>query len=146
MKRILATVAVILGLTITPFGVQSAQATTTSQRIAHAYYLATREIGCWYHYGNTGPCSYGFDCSGLVYSVYRAAGIPLPRTTYEMLGSWHLYRIRYPQRGDLAFFGSGHVEIYDGGHTTLGAQKTGTRIGYHVWSAYWHPTAFYRVR
>ena len=106
---------------------------------------ALRQRGKPYIYGGTGPA--GFDCSGLVYKAYRAAGIALPRTTYEMLGSWRLVRISKAnaERGDLAFFGSGHVEIYDHGNWTYGAQETGTRIGFHRMNSYWHPTMYFRV-
>ncbi len=107
---------------------------------------ALKQRGKPYIYGATGPR--GFDCSGLVYAAYRATGIGLPRTTYGMLGSWRLVRIPKSQakRGDLAFFGSGHVEIYDWGPWTYGAQDTGTRIGFHKMNSYWHPTMYFRVR
>jgi murein DD-endopeptidase len=97
-------------------------------------------------WGGTGPS--GFDCSGLVYAAYRAAGLRLPRTTYEMLGSWHLVRIpkRLARRGDLAFFGSGHVELYGWGPWTFGAETAGTLIGFHRMNAYWHPTMYFRIR
>jgi cell wall-associated NlpC family hydrolase len=108
------------------------------------YALAQRDKP--YIWGGTGPV--GFDCSGLVYEAYRAAGVPLPRTTYEMLRSSRLIRISrsQAQRGDLAFFGTGHVELYDGGLLTYGAEKTGTVIGFHRMNAFWHPTMYFRVR
>lgn len=101
-------------------------------------------LGHWYAWGGTGP---SYDCSGLVYeSLGRATGIWLPRTTYGMPGSAHLVRTYSPQRGDLAFFGSGHVEFVTAlWHVTFGAQQSGTRVGWHTWSGWWHPTAFYRV-
>ncbi len=108
--------------------------------------FALAQRGKPYAWGGTGP--YGFDCSGLVYAAYRAAGIMLPRTTYEMLGSWRLARIpkSEAQRGDLAFFGTGHVEIYDWGPWTLGAEQAGTVVGLHRMNAYWHPTMYFRIR
>jgi cell wall-associated NlpC family hydrolase len=130
---------------------RAAQATTS---------LATREyrlrMSAWryavsqhykpYIWGGTGPA--GFDCSGLVYAAYRQAGITLPRTTYEMLGSWRLVRIpkSLARRGDLAFFGSGHVEVYDWGPWTFGATTEGTRIGFHRMNAFWHPTMYFMVK
>ncbi len=106
---------------------------------------ALRQRGKPYLWGGTGPA--GFDCSGLVYAAYRTAGVGLPRTTYEMLGNWRLIRISKSQarRGDLAFFGSGHVELYDHGGWTFGAQDSGTRIGFHRMNAFWHPTMYFRV-
>ena len=72
----------------------------------------------------------------------------LPRTTYGMLGSWRLVRISKSRarRGDLAFFGTGHVELYDWGKWTYGAQHTGTVLGFHAMSIYWEPTMYFRVR
>jgi cell wall-associated NlpC family hydrolase len=111
-----------------------------------AWRWALRQRGKPYIWGGTGPS--GFDCSGLVYAAYRAAGLRLPRTTYEMLGSWHLVRIpkRLARRGDLAFFGSGHVELYGWGPWTFGAETAGTLIGFHRMNAYWHPTMYFRIR
>jgi cell wall-associated NlpC family hydrolase len=99
-----------------------------------------------YIWGGTGPA--GFDCSGLVYAAYRAAGVHLPRTTYEMLASSLLVRISkaHAHRGDLAFYGTGHVELYAWGEKTFGAQDMGTLIGFHVMNAFWHPTMYFRVR
>ena len=42
-----------------------------------------KQLGCMYNYGATGPCSVGFDCSGLVMSAWAAAGITIPRDTYS---------------------------------------------------------------
>ena len=107
---------------------------------------ALRQRGKPYIWGGTGPA--GFDCSGLVYAAYRQAGLTLPRTTYEMLGSWRLVRIPKWQakRGDLAFFGSGHVELYDWGPWTFGAETEGTRLGFHRMNAFWHPTMYFIIK
>ena len=104
--------------------------------------------GCWYSYGGS-SCSRGYDCSGLVMEAFgHGAGIWLPHSTYAMLGSPHLHRIPLSQarRGDLMFYGSGHVEIntiwY---HRTFGAHDWGERVGWASWGPWWHPTAAYRV-
>ncbi len=117
----------------------------TRLRLA-AWRYALRQRGKPYIWGGTGP--YGYDCSGLVYSAYKAAGVVLPRTTYGMLGSWRLVQIpkSRAQRGDLAFFGSGHVEIYDRGNWTFGAATTGTLIGFHLMNVFWHPTMYFMVK
>jgi len=111
-----------------------------------AWNYALDQRGRPYIWGGTGPG--GFDCSGLVYAAYRAAGIVLPRTTYEMLRSSRLIPIpeSQAQQGDLAFFGTGHVELYGWGGRTFGAAETGTRIGYHPMNPYWHPTMYFKVR
>jgi peptidoglycan DL-endopeptidase CwlO len=110
------------------------------------YHWAMHQRGKPYIWGGTGPA--GFDCSGLVYAAYRAEGIHLPRTTYEMLGSWHLVPIRKSQAraGDLAFFGTGHVELFAHGNWTFGAARPGTDIGFHRMNQWWHPTMYFRVR
>lgn len=114
----------------------------------HAWTFAHSQQGSWYSYGSTGPYSAGYDCSGLVYRSYRRQGYSIPRTTYGMLGWWRLRRVTKAgaRMGDLAFYGSGHVEMYAGRHWTFGAQQSGTRVGYHWISVYWHPSAYYHVR
>jgi peptidoglycan DL-endopeptidase CwlO len=112
----------------------------------NAWRYAMRQHHKPYIYGGTGPA--GFDCSGLVYASYRSRGVHLPRTTYGMLASRHLVRVRKSKarRGDLAFFGSGHVELYDHSNWTYGAAHSGTKIGYHRMNRWWHPTKYFRVR
>jgi cell wall-associated NlpC family hydrolase len=104
--------------------------------------------GCWYSYGGS-SCSPGYDCSGLVMEAFgRGAGIRLPHSTYAMLGSPHLHWIPLSQarRGDLMFYGSGHVEINTTWyHQTFGAHDWGERVGWATWGPWWHPTAAYRV-
>jgi peptidoglycan DL-endopeptidase CwlO len=139
---------------------QTYQAQTTSP--ATAYLTASTEsignrildkaetrAGDWYVYGGAGP--YVFDCSGLVYWASHQLGVNMPRTTSGMLSqgvsSGLLYRVYNPQRGDLAFYGTGHVEIVTAWyHTTFGAQNVGTTVGWHTWNAYWYPTMYYRIR
>ena len=110
---------------------------------------AETRAGDWYVYGGAGPRV--FDCSGLVYWASHRLGVNMPRTTYGMLSqgvsSGLLYRVSSPRRGDLAFYGTGHVEfVTTWSHTTFGAQHTGTRVGWHRWNAYWHPTMYFRIR
>lgn len=97
----------------------------------------------WYSWGAAGPSR--FDCSGLVYWAANRHGITLPRTTYAMIGSYHLVRTYHPRTGNLAFFGTGHVEFYDKPGWTYGAQQSGTRVGYHHYGGGWHPTSYWRV-
>ena len=104
--------------------------------------------GCWYTYGGS-SCSQGYDCSGLVMEAFgHGAGIWLPHSTYEMLSDPHLHQIPLSQarRGDLMFYGPGHVEIdtiwY---HQTFGAHDSGQRVGWISWGPWWYPTAAYRV-
>jgi peptidoglycan DL-endopeptidase CwlO len=125
---------------------QTASAKAARRLRLNAWNYALRQRRKPYIWGGTGPA--GFDCSGLVYASYRSRGLMLPRTTYGMLGSWHLVRIRKSRarRGDLAFFGTGHVELYDSGSWTYGAASAGTRIGFHRMNSFWHPTMYFEVR
>jgi hypothetical protein len=111
-----------------------------------AWEWAEKQRGKPYIWGGVGP--QGYDCSGLVYAAYKHAGLVLPRTTYEMLASWQLVRIprSKARRGDLAFFGTGHVELLGWGDWTFGAEAPGTLLGFHKWNAFWYPTMFFRVR
>jgi cell wall-associated NlpC family hydrolase len=124
----------------------AAQLTASTESIGNRILdMAETRTGDWYSYGSAGP--YAFDCSGLVYWASHRLGVNMPRTTYGMLASSHLYRVYSPRRGDLAFYGSGHVEFVTAWyHTTFGAQNTGTRVGWHHWNAYWHPTMYFRIR
>jgi len=122
----------------------AAPAPVYSSAAAKALAWAYLQAGKWYAWGGTGPST--FDCSGLVMTAYEHAGIQLPRTTYQMLASWHLHRTYSPQAGDLAFYGSGHVELYVRAGVTFGAHQTGQRIGFTYYAnSSWKPTAFYRV-
>lgn len=123
-------------------------ASASVQPRVRAYEWAAQQMGCPYTWGGTGPCGNGYDCSGLVMQAWKHAGVTLPRTTYEMLSSRHLQLIhwRKPKRGDLAFFGSGHVELVQWRYTTLGAPEPGESVRIEDWQGSdWRPTAFYRV-
>jgi len=108
-----------------------------------AYRWALRQRGHPYEWGGTGP---GFDCSGLVMMAYRHVGIHLPRTTYGMLASRLLVRVRHPHTGDLAFYGSGHVELFKKWGYTFGAHDFASPVSLVHYGWFWRPTAFYRVR
>lgn len=100
--------------------------------------------GVPYVWGGSGPG--GYDCSGLVMAAYgHAVGRWLPHSTYSMLSSGMLVPARHPRPGYLAFFGSGHVELYLAPGWTFGAHHSGTVVGPRRYNAWWHPTAYYRL-
>jgi len=140
----LAAFAALLALSLVSLAPSPASASSHHPKRLVALWWAYHRAGRWYCYGGTGPC---FDCSGLVMRAYRRAGIRLPRTTTGMLASPRLHRIRASQRrrGDLAFYGSGHVELVTR-HGTFGALGAGTRVGWHHPTRWWHPTMYFRVR
>jgi cell wall-associated NlpC family hydrolase len=145
-------IMVSVALTALAFAFTTGPAHAATRTIRHhlrswvAYQYAKAQRGKWYCWGGAGPSC--FDCSGLVSSAYKHANIWLGRTTYDMLNSGKLIRISHAQArpGDLAFFGTGHVELFVRGDMTFGAHDTGSRIGWERFNVYWHPTAYYRVR
>jgi cell wall-associated NlpC family hydrolase len=88
--------------------------TRTIQKVI-AY--ARAQIGKPYRWGGVGPDAY--DCSGLVYAAYRAAGITLHRTTYTMWPAYPHIRKGHEQPGDLIFFIGAHGTRSRPGHMAL---------------------------
>jgi peptidoglycan DL-endopeptidase CwlO len=92
---------------------------------ARAATLAGGLVGMPYRYGGSSPA--GFDCSGLVFYVYRELGLAVPRTAAEQRSA----AMRVPQDGlqpgDLVFFYTpeDHVGIYLGGGEFVHAPATG---------------------
>jgi cell wall-associated NlpC family hydrolase len=149
VRAALAAVVLVIASTglARPFPARAEAVAAVSVKLRiEAWRYAMRQFLKPYVWGGTGPN--GFDCSGLVNAAYGSAGVVLPRTTFEMLASPRLVRITKSQarRGDLAFFGTGHVELFDHGNWTYGAEDAGTRIGFHLMNAFWHPTMYFRVR
>jgi cell wall-associated NlpC family hydrolase len=147
-RRILITFMATASLAAIPLAAapQAASAGSRAPRLAAyvwAYHHTAGHAYCW---AGAGPSCY--DCSGVVMAAYAREGIRFGRSTTAMLGSGRLVREteRQARRGDLAFYGSGHVEFFIRPGHTFGALDAGTRIGWHHWSAYWHPTMFFRVR
>jgi cell wall-associated NlpC family hydrolase len=114
-------------------------------RRLRAYIWAAHQRGKPYCWGGTSGC---FDCSGLVMAAYRHVGLHFGRDTANMLASTRLVRVshRRAKKGNLAFYGTGHVELVAGRRYTLGALHSGTRIGWHRISRWWHPTMYFRIR
>lgn len=140
-RRLAALVIAVLAIAVMMPGTASA---SISPGDAALDWAEANAAGHWYQWGGTGP---GYDCSGLVYESFLHQGIVLPRTTYQMLGSWHLIRTYHPRRGDIAFYGAGHVEIVTAWPgVTFGALDYGTRVGWHRASGWWYPTMFFAVR
>jgi cell wall-associated NlpC family hydrolase len=124
---------------------QAATASTQPRHVA-AYVWAYHHAGAPYCWGGAGP--WCFDCSGLIAASYAHQGLYFGRSTYAMLASRRLIRERQSQArpGDLAFYGTGHVEFFVRPGLSFGATEPGSRVGWHRWNAWWHPTLFFRVR
>jgi len=77
-------------------------------------------------YATNGTTPSGFDCSGFVQYVYRnAAGINLPRTTYDQINEGTAVSQSNLQPGDLVFPHTGHVGIYVGNGQMIHSPKPG---------------------
>ena len=81
-------------------------------------------LGTPYLWGGTTPS--GFDCSGFTQYVFKnAAGISLPRTTYDQINVGVAVSYNNLQPGDLVFPHTGHVGIYIGGGQMIHAPSSG---------------------
>ncbi|PZG16976.1 C40 family peptidase [Nonomuraea aridisoli] len=93
-----------------------------SDVVAEILEYALAQRGKPYLWGGTGPDA--FDCSGVIYAAYRAAGLSIPRTTF---GQWP-FGVKVlegqEQPGDLVFFNSGPGTSPDNpGHVGLVVSK-----------------------
>ncbi|RSN56664.1 C40 family peptidase [Actinomadura sp. WAC 06369] len=89
-----------------------------TEAAAEAIAFARAQLGKPYVWGAEGPGA--FDCSGLTYAAYRAAGIAIPRVS----GAQWRHGPRVPrgreQPGDLVFFDSGPgSSVTNPGHVGL---------------------------
>jgi peptidoglycan DL-endopeptidase CwlO len=102
-------------------------ATTTQAGKAVAY--AYGALGCPYVYGGTGPCSAGYDCSGLMMEAWAAAGVSIPRDSYDQEADLPQVSLSNLQPGDiLGFAGNSHVGMYVGGGKLIDAPHTGADV------------------
>ncbi|MER5888399.1 NlpC/P60 family protein [Streptomyces sp. NPDC001941] len=90
--------------------------------------FARAQIGKPYVWGATGPGSY--DCSGLTQAAWRAAGVDLPRTTWDQVEVGTRVATADLRPGDLVFFYDdiSHVGLYIGGGRMIHAPKPGAYV------------------
>jgi cell wall-associated NlpC family hydrolase len=91
---------------------------------------AKRFLGVRYLWG--GLSAWGFDCSGLVWDVYRTHGLTIPRDADPQFHHGSPVARGALRAGDLLFFGSPgyaeHVAIYLGGDRMLEAPDSAHRV------------------
>lgn len=119
-----------------------------SSKAASIVALAKEQVGKPYVWGATGPDK--FDCSGLVQYVYQhAAGIDLPRTTYDQVKVGQTVPLDKLQAGDLVFWGSEtapyHVAIYIGNNQYVNSATPDQGTILQNMSSYYYPTIAKRV-
>jgi cell wall-associated NlpC family hydrolase len=124
----------------------TAPATTQQTTIVqNAIKYATAQVGKPYIWGGTGPK--GYDCSGLLYMAYRAAGYPnITRTTHTQIAQGVALDPRMPVNerppGVLIFPDAGHVYMALGGGQIVEAATFGVPV--HVRNDY--TTRAYAIR
>ena len=101
---------------------------------AAAIAFAKAQLGKPYCWGGQGPNC--FDCSGLVFAAYAAAGIHIARTTYQWQQDGPQVPLSQIQPGDLLFSAGrdgtpsnpGHVVMYLGRGQVIQAPQTGENV------------------
>ena len=76
----------------------------TAQLIDELISTASENIGVKYKYAGTSKA--GYDCSGLIYTIFKSQDIVLPRNSYEQskIGQAINLKKDHAQKGDLIFF------------------------------------------
>lgn len=94
---------------------------------------AEQWIGTPYVWG--GNSSYGYDCSGFVYTICRANGYSLARDSKDQVAYGQAVALNELESGDLLFFANDegrenihHVGFYYGNGYMLHAPKTGQNV------------------
>jgi len=101
----------------------------TTTQAGKAVAFAYAQVGCPYVYGGTGPCNLGFDCSGLAQAAWAAAGVAIPRDSYEQWAGLPHVSLSAIEPGDLLIYnGEGHVAIYVGNGYIIDAPQTGMDV------------------
>jgi peptidoglycan DL-endopeptidase CwlO len=113
----------------------------TSTQAGKAVAFAYAQLGKPYQWGATGPGSY--DCSGLTQAAWAAAGVSIPRTTYEQWAALPHIATSAIQPGDLLYYdGEGHVAMYVGGGYIIDAPQTGMNVQKLPMNTGWYAATF----
>ena len=121
----------------TPMAYTGPTGTQADKAVAFAY----AQLGKPYVYGATGPDSY--DCSGLVQAAWAAAGVSIPRTTFEQWDSLPHIPVSQMVPGDLVIYdGEGHVAIYVGNGYIIDAPQTGLDVEKIPMDTGWYASTF----
>ncbi|MGX1883422.1 NlpC/P60 family protein [Streptomyces sp. NPDC055287] len=114
--------------TTTDPGVDTGTADAYAAKAEKVLAFARAQIGKPYVWGAAGPSSY--DCSGLTQGAWKAAGVDLPRTTWDQVNVGTRVTTENLKPGDLVFFYDdiSHVGIYIGGGKMIHAPKPGAYV------------------
>jgi cell wall-associated NlpC family hydrolase len=112
--------------TLTGFATASPAPPTGAAVVASA----RRFLGVRYLWG--GLAAWGFDCSGLVWGVFRAHGVTIPRDADPQFRHGRAVALDALRPGDLVFYGTPssveHVAIYAGGGRMIEAPDSAHRV------------------
>jgi cell wall-associated NlpC family hydrolase len=110
-------------VTTTPVTSPVPTSSQAGQAVAYAY----AHLGDEYVWGATGPTT--FDCSGLMFAAWEAAGVSMPRDTYDEWADLPHVPMSDLQPGDLILYnGESHVAMYVGNGEIIDAPHTGAVV------------------
>ncbi|MEW1959770.1 C40 family peptidase [Kineococcus sp. NPDC059986] len=105
---------------------------TTGKRAA-IIALGKQYLGTMYKWGGAAPG--GFDCSGLLYYIFKENGITLPRVSFQQATSGKRTALSDLKAGDLVAWdnsprnpGADHIALYLGNGQILEAPKAGVPV------------------
>jgi gamma-D-glutamyl-L-lysine dipeptidyl-peptidase len=124
--------AVAGGRVRTPDGIGMLTGTSAPLRPTNASIIAQAKRFLGTHYLWGGLSSWGFDCSGIIWDVYRAHGVTIPRDADPQRHHGTPVTRSALRPGDLLFFGSpnyaDHDAIYLGNDRMLEAPDSAHRV------------------
>lgn len=111
--------------------------------------LIPKELGKPYRWGGAGPNSY--DCSGLVYYLFKQLDINLPRTSRTQASAGTYVAKKDLQFGDLVFFARNgktinHVGIYVGNGNFVHAPQSGDVVKISTLMSGYYARSYYTAR
>ncbi len=113
--------------------------------------MAKTFLGVPYVWGGTSPS--GFDCSGLVYYVYKQFGVTLNRVAADMTAAGIPVTYSELKPGDIVFFHNtsrytriNHVGIYAGNGMFIHAPQTGDVVKFSPLNSGYYSTTFVTAR